>query len=459
MTTAPAAVNLAIPGIRHKAPSFILIVAVLFIWATVWRAQDLWSVVASLKLSFIFELVLVAAWLANSAAHKQVAQARSLMFLAPFGLLTLMIIGLPLNLYRFGGFTFIEKDFLPTVLLFVVVATAVREMYDLEWLAFLHLLGAAVYSLWIYKYVPIGIDGRLGNLVYYDANDFALLLDCSIPFAIYFARPGVVFWKRILAVAILGLFILMLTRSGSRGGFLGFIAVMVYVLFRFRGIPTRTRAAAVGLGVALLLAVGSTKYWGMMDTLTHPQNDYNLTDPVGRKAIWKRGTGYLLSHPVLGVGAAAFGQAEGRISETAKEYAARAQGLKWSTAHNSFVLVGAELGVGGIVIFIAMILGTIRTLNRVRAGPDGIPGITSADESYARMLAASLVGFSVSGFFISASYTPYLYLVLGLSVGQHVVLKRRVRNLMSVGTRVPPTKSTTVIRRPASARAHWAPTG
>lgn len=459
MTSALTSVNFAAPRIARKAPSFILLALILFVWASVWRAQDLWPVVGSIKAPLLLELILVAAFAANSSAHRQFSQARSLMFLAPFGLLAIMVVGLPLNLYRFGGFIFIEKDFLPTILLFLVVATSVREMYDLEWLAFLHVLGAAVYAFWIFRFVPIASDGRLGGLVYYDANDFGMLLDASIPFAIYFARPGAALWKRVLSVVILALFVVMLTRSGSRGGFLGFIAVMLYVLFRFRGIPARTRAAAVGLGVALLLSVGSTAYWNMMNTIAHPQDDYNLTDPIGRKAIWKRGTGYLITHPIFGVGAAAFGQAEGRISETAREFAARNQGLKWSTAHNSFVLVGAELGLGGILLFVGMLVSAIRTLNRVRAGPDGVPGITPADEAFAQTLAASLVGFIVAGFFISASYTPYLYLLMGLAVGQHVILKRRVRSLRPVGPLAPRPQAAPEPRQLHRRKPHWAPAG
>ena len=69
----------------------------------------------------------------------------------------------------------------------------------MSWFAFAHLVGAAVYSTYIYLYVPVGADARLGELIFYDANDFGLLIVCSIPFALYFARPGVKFWKRLFA--------------------------------------------------------------------------------------------------------------------------------------------------------------------------------------------------------------------------------------------------------------------
>lgn len=460
MPTALAPTTLATVKVRRQAPSFILYLVILFVWVSVWRVQDLWPVFAKIKLPILLEFSLVLALVAGTSLHRRIKLIKSPIFLAPLGLLALMVIGLPLNLYRMQGFTFIEKDFFPTIVLFLVLSLSIREAYDLEWIAFLQLLGAAAYSLYVYKYIPIGSDGRLGGLVYYDANDFALLIDCTIPFAIYFARPGVVVWKRIVAVLILVLLLVMLTKSGSRGGFLGFIGVMLYTLFRFRAIPKRLRVGAVVGGAALLMAVGSTAYWHMMQSITDPKGDYNTTDEIGRKAIWKRGFGYMLTHPVFGVGAAAFGQAEGRISEISHERGERNQGLKWSTAHNSFVLVGAELGFAGILLWVSMIGGALRVLNKVRSGSGGVPGVTLSDEAYAQMLSASLVGFCIAGFFISASYYAYLFILIGLAVAQHGVLKRRIAMAAEAGTEQrSPQPAAVRARRPRLPRAHWAPTG
>lgn len=460
MPTAFAPATLTSTKVRRQAPSFLLYLAILFVWVSVWRVQELIPIIAKLRLPILLEFSLVGVFAASSAAHSRIKLVKSPLFWAPLGLLAIMVIGLPLNLYRFRGFTFIEKDFLPTIILFLVLCTSIREEYDLEWLAFLHLIGAALYSFYVYLYIPIGWDGRLGGLIFYDANDFGLLIDCSIPFAVYFARPGVVLWKRILSALILALFVIMLIKSGSRGGFLGFIAVMAYTLFRFRAIPTRVRVAAVATGAVLLMALGSSTYWTMMDSIIHPKDDYNLTDEVGRKAIWKRGFGYMLERPIVGVGAAAFGQAEGRISAISQERGLRNEGLKWSTAHNSFVLVAAELGVGGILLFVAMILGAVRVLNRVRSGPDGVPGISQDDEAYAQMLIASLLGYCVAGFFISASYFTYLYILIGLTVAQHGILKHRVAMVAQAGTEQNSAEPTPIrSRRPRLPRAHWAPTG
>src|SRR5678815_3555338 len=96
------------------------------------------------------------------------------------------------------------------------------------------------------------------------------------------------------------------------------------------------------------------RYWQQMGTIAS-ESDYNRTDETGRVQIWKRGIGYMLSNPLLGVGAGNFPAAEGLLSP----FAQRQQfgvGVRWSAAHNTLVQVGAELGVVGLVLFVALVL-------------------------------------------------------------------------------------------------------
>ena len=76
----------------------------------------------------------------------------------------------------------------------------------------------------------------------------------------------------------------------------------------------------------------------------------------GRIQIWQRGMGYMLDHPLLGVGAGNFPTAEGTISSIARNTPSW-KGVRWSAAHNSFVEIGAELGVPGLILFL-LTLGT-----------------------------------------------------------------------------------------------------
>lgn len=457
MTSALASTTARVQPARGRGPGLILYIALLFVWMSVWRFQELWPIIAKIKLPILLELSLVTAFFTDTAPARRVKWAQSAVFAIPFLLLVIMVVGLPLSLYPGYSLVVIEKDFFPTVFLFLVIATSLRDTRDLEWFAFAHLVGAVAYSAWIYLFIQVGSNGRLGGLVYYDANDFGVLLVCTIPFTVYFLRPAVAVWKRLFALFALVLFVLMLMKSGSRGGFLGLIAVMLFILVWYRAVPRRLRIGAVAAGAFLLVGLGSSTYWNMMSSIVHPKNDYNLTADDGRKAIWKRGMGYMLSHPVTGVGVGAFGQAEGRISTISKQYASSDRGLKWSTAHNSFVLVGAELGIGGLLLFTAMILGAIRALWRIRYDARGSPLVTPEDEAYAQMLVASLIGYCIAGFFVSATYFTYLYVVIGLAVALQAVIRRRGAKKPYEAVSEPSRPFAPSGRAPRALRAHWSP--
>ena len=403
------------------------------------------------------ELATVALFLMDSSPVRRIKWTLSPIVYCVLALFAIMVLGLPGSLWPGKGFEFLTRDFIPTVILMVIIATSLRELLDLEWLAFAHLVGGVVYAFYIYLFCPIGWDGRLGALVFYDANDFALIMTCTIPFAVYFMRPGVVLWKRLFATGAVALFILMIIRSGSRGGFLGLIAVTAYVLLRYRAIPARLRIGAVGLGVLVFVVIGSATYWKIIGTIMHPADDYNMTSVTGRKAIWERGMGYMISHPVLGVGIRAFPQAEGMLSAIAKRYTETGHGLKWSVAHNSFVEIGAECGVIALALFLSILWLSFRSLARVRAGPRGSPVATPTDQAFAQMLTASLIGYIVSGIFVSAEYFTYLYVLLGLVLAQQAILRRRVRfgtsaSRVSTGRPAAPRQ-----RRVASVQ--WLPAG
>jgi O-antigen ligase len=214
------------------------------------------------------------------------------------------------------------------------------------------------------------------------------------------------------------------------------------------------------IGFILLTVFGSTTYWNMMRTMLHPQQDYNMTADAGRKAIWKRGVGYMLSHPVVGVGAAAFEQAEGTLSAISREYATQGRGLKWSTAHNSFVLVGAELGIGGLVLFVTMLGTSFKHLARIKYGRGEDPIVSAEDAAFAQTLTASLIGFCVAGCFVSASYFSLLYVLIGLVVAEDSLRSRRlVRGSAGPSTPAPVRGHAAPRDAQRAPQSRWAPAG
>jgi O-antigen ligase len=402
-----------------EKPDLLLYVLTVMIWTYVWRIQDLFPFLATFKLNLASAAIALGLVAIDRHPARRFNTLKRPILACGLALVGLTILGLPTSVWPGRSVSFLVKELVPNLLLMVLLAASVRSMRDLQWLAFVNVLGACVFSLFVHMSFEIGADGRLGHLIYYDANDLALVLVCTIPFAIFFVLTGA--WPyRVLALASSALFVATLAKSGSRGGFLGLVAVSMYVLLAYRVIPRRVRLAAVGGGFALLSLVASDAYWRQIQTLRNPQQDYNWSgrETAGRMEVWKRGLKYMADRPLLGVGLRNFPMAEGRLSEESKASMERGRGFKWSAAHNSFLEVGVELGVLGLALFVTMLVSALRALRRIRSRHRWSAQTTRQREvALAFTLSAAFVGFIVCGFFLSAWYFSYLYMLFGLVIG------------------------------------------
>ncbi len=237
-----------------------------------------------------------------------------------------------------------------------------------------------------------------------------------MPLGLYFVLAQRRPLLRVLAVAGLVVLAVGLIRSGSRGGFLAFLGVTAFVLLGFTTVPARARLAGLVAILAVAAASASDQYWTQMQTIVHPNQDYNTTSEAGRVKIWTRGLGYMAGRPMLGVGISNFQVAEGTISPLAR-LQERGIGVRWGAAHNVFIQVGAELGLPGLILFVAWIASAFLALRRLARQPrKGSDSATDAPR-LAQSLMAALVGFVVGGCFLSLAYSDMLYTLAALAVG------------------------------------------
>jgi O-antigen ligase len=187
----------------------------------------------------------------------------------------------------------------------------------------------------------------------------------------------------------------------------------------YRGLPLRWRLAGTVLLALVVVGTASERYWDEMEAVLAGK-DYNLTDETGRLAVWRRGVGYMVEHPIFGVGPNNFAVAEGTLSPLAdrRQYGV---GVRWTAPHNSFIQVGAELGIPGLVLFVAVIASAFGVLRRRGRGDSALAGSTRDDGPLRRALSASLVGFVVGSFFLTLAYSEMLYMLIALVVGLHKV--------------------------------------
>lgn len=245
--------------------------------------------------------------------------------------------------------------------------------------------------------------GRLSAGSTYDPNDIALVLVTFLPVILAETFNG----NMALRGVYLGLGTLVLlgvVLTGSRGAI---IAIGVQALY-FVLTAKKYRLFALGLVLAgglVVVSIADQSLWDRFARLTGQSDivDYNLEDRAGRLEIWKNGLKIVADNPVLGVGVGMFGTAhfllDGKI------------GL---TAHNTYLQFAAELGLPGLILYLAMLCSAWRLITR---------HVEQSDQAGARArwtaLKIGLVGFGSASFFVSAAYSTTLYYLLGLVAVMH----------------------------------------
>jgi O-antigen ligase len=384
--------------------------AVLLVQA--WQIQQFYPVLQKLRPAVLTAAPALAFLFLNNDPRRSLQSLRTPLARVIVVLVLIMGLSVLTSFYATKSVIFLLQDFSWTLGVCTLIALSIRSGRDVQWLALCHVAGAVLLAGIRLMSFQGGPGARLGTGAY-DANDMGLLMVATLPFAVFFLRGGAKTWHRLIALGALVIMTVTLVKTGSRGGFLAFVVTMGYILFTFRALKPQVRVFAAVVGFVVSLAVGSETYWERIQTIFRPQEDYNWSEQTlsGRMAVWKRGLSYMLGNPVLGVGVACFPVAEGS-SPAAQMQAQFGRGFKWSVAHNSFVEIGAELGVFGLAAYVAFFWLAFRTLNRVRRiANDG------SDAALAQALFASLLGFAVAGFFLSQAYYVFPFSLFGMIVG------------------------------------------
>jgi O-antigen ligase len=250
----------------------------------------------------------------------------------------------------------------------------------------------------------------LAGAATYDSNDLALIVVITMPLLIwwFFDNKSKIRWLAIWALPML--FTVML-RTSSRGGFLGMVTLLAGLLF----IGTTGRVKEVrkiALTGILLAALGALALpSAYMDRMRTMDSELENQSPRARINVWKRGIGYANENPIFGVGIANFGRAEGILSDYSQQRGG--VGVKWSTAHSSYIEAWAEIGWIGGTAFALAVIGAAFALLLWRPPPWMRD---PAQRMLTPMMGLSMLAFCVSGAFLSFAFASPPYYLLGFGV-------------------------------------------
>ncbi|HJU65713.1 MAG TPA: O-antigen ligase family protein [Gemmatimonadaceae bacterium] len=340
------------------------------------------------------------------------------------GLFLLSCVGAPFGLSLGGAATYALFAYSKVIIYALLLMVAIRGVRDLALFVWAYVIASAL-LLWMALFLfdlksAYGSNiMRLSNLYTYDANDLGLVLMVGLPLALLLFQTGTRNIKLISGLVVLGIG-LTTARTGSRGALVGFIAVGIALLFGLKRVSVVKRAGFVAVLVLGLFVAAPQGYWEQMSTLLNPTQDYNFYDVDGRKAVAKRGMGYMFQYPLFGVGIDNFGKAEAYISDKAK-YWVEGTGLRWTAPHNSWVQAGAELGIPGMLLWGGLVLGGAIYSRRLRRRMPPQWEFGDFEQRFLYFstiyLPISFVAFAVTCTFVSFAYLDPLYILAAFLVG------------------------------------------
>ncbi len=232
-------------------------------------------------------------------------------------------------------------------------------------------------------------DGRvryIGTL--HDPNELALTLGCALPIAFAMRREKKSsLLRNLLALATMVVMLTTIVLTGSRGGQLVVLAVF--------GTYFLVRSGIKGVFVAGLLAIPALIYGGR-------SGERAAGSTIDRLECWYQGADLTVQYPIRGVGHGMF-----------EEY--------WPlTAHNAYLLAGAENGILGLLLFVAVVYA---------AGKISLTGVWRYKDpddprrAWSIGLLASVIGLALGVCFLSFTYHEVMWLFLGLSGAFYNVLR------------------------------------
>jgi O-antigen ligase len=337
------------------------------------------------------------------------------------------VVGVPFSYWPGGSISLLLDLFIKSLAIFWLIAnivdtaarfravtwTLVAASVPLAAVAIVHFLSGDI--------APGGNYHAYQRIVGYNApltqnpNDLALTLNLLLPFSVaHLIRARGALARSILTGVVL-LVAAAIVLTFSRAGFLALATILALYLWKLSRSTQRHWVVAVVLLAIVVAPFLPGSYVDRIGTITDMQTDQTGSS----QARWDgmvAATRLALQHPLLGVGA---GMNILALNET--------RGPLWKEVHNVYLEYGADLGLPGLALFLALFWSCWSRTRRTQRAAAGVRGLEDLFQ-YGVAVEASLAAFAVAGMFHPVGYHFYFYIIAGLAValgtlGTAVVLR------------------------------------
>jgi O-antigen ligase len=388
---------------------YLVMLAMLFEFG---RPQDVLTPLKAIPIPTLLDVSILIAVFASGKATFANKQTKLWM-----GLLAFMALWVPFANNNFWALIILREMTL-FFFFYLGIVTFVNTTGKMQKLIFMWLGVHAVLGINGLLHHGQGVGGWLG-----DENDFGMEMNVAVPVAYFMYQAAATQRAKLLYMVLLGVFVMTVVSTSSRGAFLGLLALGTYCWLYS---PRKVMSLILGVClVALVLVAAPQEYWDRISSIT---DDSTMeTGTAGQRMFtWGIGWEMFLDNPVFGVG-------QGNFPWTIGEYMG---GRTWQTkslagrqAHSLYFTLLPELGLFGVIIFGAMIYLNYRD-TRVSQFLPAVPRSVSLgrdkepakDEEIVRAvlfgnaILGGMIGYLATSAFISTLYYPTFWILMGLAV-------------------------------------------
>lgn len=406
---------------RDWAFTWLLVfTAVLFL-----RPQDIFPPLGALHLAELSALAGLVALVVGRMARGQTITRMTPEFAGVIALGGLILALAPFSIW-FGGTIGVFTDQYAKVILIYLLAVNVidspKRLERLTWVLVLAVGYVAFRAVFDYargvNVIRGGtrVMGSVGGMLQ-NPNDLALAMVVFLPLAAFLVMRDGPMMRRLVAAFCAFCMMGAIVASGSRGGSLGFVAMLLVLAATMaRQRPGLVFAGALAVMCSLPLVPDS--YWRRIASITDQSKD-DVQSSQARRRLYAESFDAFVQNPLTGVGAGQF-----------KDWNPSKRVEAWHESHNVWLQVAAEMGIGGLAVFFFLlfrafyaVLQTRRLVARLRYRDAIDKGQAAMFDAHSAAMAASLVGWFVCSMFSSVAYGWTFYYLLALAATPRDILR------------------------------------
>ena len=345
-------------------------------------------------------------------------------------LLAWAIVTLPFSYWPGGSYELLTELYLKTLAIFLLIANVVTttdRLRKVAWAITLMSIPIALTGIDNFLsgvYVGGGVDQAIKRIVGYEApltqnpNDLAIVLNLILPLTVALFLITSAPILRIGLFGVMALQVVAVVVTWSRTGFLALMATFIVAALTSSGRLDRRWTWGVLILAVVCLPLLPADYVTHLFTITNID-----ADPTGSaQGRWEQqvaALGYVMAHPLLGAG---IGQNVLAMNEVL--------GPMWRVVHNAFLQYAIDLGLPGLILYLLLFAGCVRSAGRAARLAAEDPGARDL-RILASMIRVSLLAFVVSAVLSPVAYHFHFYYFAGLALAALAIAETSVGTTMA----------------------------